>query len=376
MNSQATQPAPGGLAGVIAGTTAISTVGIEGTGLTYRGYDIKELAENAQFEEVAYLLLHDDLPSQGELTAFQTRLAAQCGLPGALRTMLESTPGSSNPMDVMRTGCSMLGCLEPEAGLENGPAVAERLLAALPSILLYWYRFHHDGIRIDTEFHSPSFASHFLTMLQGSPPDDLHEQALDAALTLYAEHEFNASTFAARVATATLTDFYSAITAAIGTLRGKLHGGANEAAMNLIESFDSPDSAEVGIRAALAAKELIMGFGHRVYQTCDPRSEIIQTWAKRLSESVGDQTLYPVSMRIEQVMWDRKSLFPNLDFYSATAFHFLGIPTEMFTPVFVCARVTGWSAHVLEQREGNKLIRPSAKYVGPESKSWVPIESR
>ncbi len=376
MNSQATKPKPGGLAGVVAGTTAIATVGKEGSGLTYRGYRIEDLAENAKFEEVAWLLLHDDLPSQGELTAFETRIAAQCGLPAALKTTLESIPGTANPMDVLRTGCSLLGCLEPESGREHGEAVAERLLAVLPSILLYWYRFHRDDVRIDTEFNSPSFASHFLTMLKDNPPAELHEQALDVSLTLYAEHEFNASTFAARVATATLTDFYSAITAAIGTLRGKLHGGANEAAMQLIESFDSPDSAEVGIRAALAAKELIMGFGHRVYRTSDPRSVVIQSWAKRLSEAAGDETLYAISERIEQIMMADKKLFPNLDFYSASTYHFLGIPTALFTPIFVCARITGWSAHVLEQRSNNKLIRPTAEYIGPEAKTWVPIEAR
>lgn len=376
MTSHTANSKPTGLAGVVAGTTAIATVGKEGSGLTYRGYKIEDLAENARFEEVAWLLLHDDLPTQDELTAFESRLAAQSGLPSALKATLESIPGTANPMDVMRTGCSMLGCLEPETGIENGEAVAERLLAVLPSILLYWFRFHRDGVRIDTEFDSPSFASHFLTMLKGSPPKDLHEQALDVSLTLYAEHEFNASTFAARVATATLADFYSAITAAIGTLRGKLHGGANEAAMELIESFDSPESAEVGVRAALAAKELIMGFGHRVYRTSDPRSVIIQTWAKRLSEAAGDESLYAISERIEQIMRSEKKLFPNLDFYSASAYHFIGIPTELFTPIFVCSRITGWSAHVLEQRANNKLIRPSADYIGPEEKDWVPIEAR
>jgi 2-methylcitrate synthase len=310
------------------------------------------------------------------LTAFEKRLSAQHDLPSALKSTLESIPGTTNPMDVLRTGCSMLGCLEPEAAPEQDIDVAERLLAVLPPILLYWYRFHRDGIRIDTEFDSPSIAAHFLTMLKGSPPEEMHEQAMDVSLTLYAEHEFNASTFAARTATATMSDFYSAITAAVGTLRGPLHGGANEAAMNLIECFDSPDRAEQGIRSALAEKELIMGFGHRVYRTSDPRSAIIQRWAKRLADAACDETLYPVAARIQQVMWDEKKLFPNLDFYSAPAYHFLGIPTELFTPIFVCSRVAGWSAHVMEQRSNNKLIRPSAEYVGPDTRPWVPIEAR
>ncbi len=376
MSSQETKTKSGGLAGVVAGTTSIAKLDYDGSELLYRGYKIEDLADNARFEEVAWLLLHGDLPSQGDLTAFETRLAAQCELPTALKTTLESIPGTVNPMDVLRTGCSMLGCLEPERGLDHGQEVAERLMAALPSILLYWYRFHRDSIRIDTEFNSPSFAAHFLTMLKDSPPDELHEQAMDVSLTLYAELEFNASTFAARVAAATLTDFYSAITAAIGTLRGKLHGGANSAAMKLIESFDSADAAEVGILAALAARDLIMGFGHRVYRTSDPRSAIIQTWSKRLSEAAGDERLYAVSERIEQVMWDRKKLFPNVDFYSASTYHFLGIPTELFTSIFACSRIAGWSAHVLEQRSNNKLISPNAEYTGPEAKVWVPLEAR
>ena len=376
MNSQVAKTKSGGLAGVVAGTTSIAKLDSDGSELLYRGYKIEDLAENARFEEVAWLLLHGDLPSQGDLTAFETRLAAQCELPTTLKTTLESIPGTVNPMDVLRTGCSMLGCLEPEGRLDHGQEVAERLIAALPSILLYWYRFHRDGIRIDTEFNSPSFAAHFLTMLKGSPPDELHEQAMDVSLTLYAELEFNASTFAARVATATLTDFYSAITAAIGTLRGKLHGGANSAAMKLIESFDSADAAEVGILAALAARDLIMGFGHRVFRTSDPRSAIIQSWSKRLSEAAGDEKLYAVSERIEQVMWDRKKLFPNVDFYSASTYNFLGIPTELFTSIFACSRITGWSAHVLEQRSNNKLISPNADYTGPEAKAWVPLEAR
>jgi 2-methylcitrate synthase len=279
-------------------------------------------------------------------------------------------------MDVLRTGCSVLGCLEPERDFGEQYRVADRLLATFPGMLLAWYRFHRDGRRLNTEGDKDSIAEHFLRLLTGSTPSPLHKRAMDVSLILYAEHEFNASTFAARVATSTLADFYSAITAAIGTLRGPLHGGANEAAMELIERYQDPDAAEQGVLDALARKELIMGFGHRVYTVSDPRSEVIQGWAKRLSEDVGDTRLYPVSERIEAVMRREKNLFANLDFYSASAYHFLGIPTPMFTPVFVIARITGWSAHVMEQRANNKLIRPIADYVGPDPRPWLPIDER
>lgn len=366
----------GGLAGVIAGQTAICTVGKEGHGLSYRGYSIYDLAEHATFEEVAYLLLRGSLPTQSQLISFQADIAKHRDLPQALRTVLELLPATTHPMDVLRTGCSVLGCLEPEENPSQQDAIALRLLACFPSMLLYWYRFHKDGVRIETASDVPSIAEHFLLLLHGKTPDPLWIRAMDVSLTLYAEHEFNASTFASRVTVATRSDFYSAITSAIGTLRGPLHGGANEAAMELIERYQTPDEAEAGLLSALAKKELVMGFGHRVYTTNDPRSDVIKSWAKKLADSVGDTRLYPVSERIEQVMWNQKKLFPNLDFYSASAYHFMGIPTPMFTPIFVCSRITGWAAHVFEQRANNKLIRPGADYIGPDAQAFVPIGQR
>ena len=366
----------GGLEGIIAGNTEIANVGTEGHGLAYRGYAIEDLAEHAGFEEVAHLLLHRELPNERQLAGFRKRLIGHRGLPDALRSTLETLPGSVHPIDVLRTGCSMLGCLEPEGGFEKQVAVAERLLAALPGILLYWYRYHRDGQRIDPRTDDPSIAGQFLRLLTDESPRELPTRAMDVSLILYAEHEFNASTFAARVAASTLSDFYSAITAAIGTLRGPLHGGANEAAMRLIDRFQTPDEAERAILEALSKKERIMGFGHRVYKVSDPRSPIIGAWAKRLGEEVGDTRLYPVAERIEKVMWDQKKLFPNLDFRSAPAYHFMGIPTPMFTPIFVLSRVTGWAAHVIEQRGDNRLIRPLADYVGPDPRPFVPIEQR
>lgn len=366
----------GGLANVVAGQTAICTVGQSGHGLTYRGYSIEDLAQQACFEEVAYLLMHDELPNADTLRAYRARLAGMRELPAELKRILEQLPGDSHPMDVLRTGCSALGCLEPEQSFDQESSIADRLLAVLPSMLLYWYRYQRDGQRIETVTADMSMAGHFLRLLTGKDPTPLHAQVLDVSLTLYAEHEFNASTFSARVAASTLSDFYSCITAAIGTLRGPLHGGANEAAMALISRYTTPDEAETGIRDALARKEKIMGFGHRVYKDCDPRSPIVKAWAKQLGNAAGDTRYFPVSERIERVMWETKQLFPNLDFYSASAYYFMGIPVELYTPIFVCSRITGWAAHVFEQRADNALIRPSAEYTGPETREWVPLDGR
>ena len=374
-------PAPhpkkaGGLAGIVAGKTAVSTVGKAGVGLTYRGYSIEDLTEHATFEEVAYLLLYGELPSPKQLSDFRTRLITHRGLCDQVKAMLESLPATTNPMDVMRTGCSMLGCIEPEESFDEQRAIAERLLAAFPSMLLYWYQYSHDGPRIETRTDDPSIAGHFLHLLHGKRPPPSWERALDVGLILYAEHEFNASTFTARVAASTLSDFYSCITSAIGTLRGPLHGGANEEAMHLIQKFETPDEAGHGVLEMLGRKEKIMGFGHRVYTTSDPRSNVIKKVAKRLAEETKDGVIYPVSERIEKVMWDQKKLFPNLDYYSASAFHFLDIPTRLFTPIFVMSRTAGWAAHVFEQRSDNRLIRPDAEYVGPEPRAFVPVGTR
>ncbi len=366
----------GGLAGIIAGKTAICTVGHQGKGLEYRGYSIHDLAERGGFEEVAYLLLHGFLPKRKELDEFFLRLAARRSLPAPLCETLRAIPADAHPMDVLRTGTSMLGCLEPEGTREEQVEIAERLLACLPSLLVYWYRHSIDGTEISFDSGETTLAGYFLEKLHGKRPNDTHRRAMDVSLVLYAEHEFNASTFAARVCTATLSDIYSAITAAIGTLRGPLHGGANEAAMELIERFESPDSAESGVMEMLARKELVMGFGHRVYTLSDPRNEIIRELARQLADDTGDKRFFPVSERIADVMWREKKLFPNLDFFSASAYHFLGIPTPMFTPIFVLSRVTGWCAHVFEQRADNKLIRPGAEYIGPPQRDYIPIEKR
>ncbi len=366
----------GGLAGVSAGETALCTVGKEGAGLTYRGYDIYDLVDNASFEEVAYLLLYGKLPSRAELDAYVAKLKTMRGLPDQVQQVLEMIPADSHPMDVLRSGVSILGNIEPEGDFENQHHVADRLLACLPSMLLYWRRFHTDGQRIDVETDDDSVAGHFLNMLHDKAPSELHRKSLDTTLILYAEHEFNASTFAARVITGTLTDFHSAVTGAIGALRGPLHGGANEAAMELIQKFSSPEEATEGVLGMLAAKEKIMGFGHRVYTISDPRNSVNKKMSKALSDEAGDTQLYVVSEAIEKVMWDEKKLFANADFFTASLYHFLGIPTHLFTPIFVCSRITGWAAHIMEQRADNKLIRPAADYIGPGLQTWVPIDER
>jgi len=366
----------GGLAGVTAGKTALCTVGKEGAGLTYCGYDIYDLADNASFEEVAYLLLYGKLPTRGELDRYIVKIKTLRGLPDALKTVLEMVPADAHPMDVLRTGVSFLGNIEPEGDFSNQQQVADRLLACLPSMMVYWHRFHTDGDRIDTETDDDCVSGHILHMLHDKAPSELHEKSLSTTLILYAEHEFNASTFAGRVITGTLSDMYSAVSGAIGALRGPLHGGANEAAMALIQKFDSPEEATEGVLGMLARKDLIMGFGHRVYTTSDPRNAVNKAMSKRLAEERGDMTLYEVSEAVEKVMWDEKKLFANADFFAASLYHYLGIPTYLFTPIFVCSRITGWAAHVMEQRSDNKLIRPAAEYIGPSLRDWVAIEDR
>ena len=365
-----------GLRGQVAGETALCTVGQTGTGLTYRGYDITDLAENATFEEVAYLILKGALPTQAQLDAYKARLKALRGLPEALKRTLELIPRDAHPMDVMRTGCSMLGNLETEADFSEQEGAVDRLLAVLPSIVVYWYRYSHDGVRIDVETDDDTIGGHFLHMLRGDAPSELDVQVMSVSLILYAEHEFNASTFTGRVIASTLSDMHSAITGAIGALRGPLHGGANEAAMALIEKFASPEEAVEGLKGMLERKEKVMGFGHAIYSTSDPRNVIIKAWSKKLADAAGDTVLYPVSEAIEALMWDEKKLFANADFFHASTYRFMGIPTKLFTPVFVCSRVTGWAAHVMEQRANNRIIRPSADYSGPEARKVAPIAER
>ncbi|ELJ0841538.1 2-methylcitrate synthase [Vibrio vulnificus] len=366
-----------GLRGQSAGSTALCTVGKTGTGLTYRGYDITDLANHAQFEEVAHLLLRGHLPTQQELDAYKTRLIGLRGLPEELKQALELIPASAHPMDVMRTGCSVLGNLEQETDFSQQLDATERMLALFPAIICYWYRFSHDGVRIDTLDQSQDcIGGYFLKMLTGKEPCELHKQVMHCSLILYAEHEFNASTFAARVCASTLSDIHSCVTAAIGTLRGPLHGGANEAAMEMIENWQTPEEAESNILRMLANKEKIMGFGHAIYRESDPRNALIKRWSKALSEAVGDTHLYAVSERVEAVMKREKDLFCNADFFHASAYHFMDIPTKLFTPIFVMSRLTGWTAHVFEQRANNRIIRPSADYIGPDHQDWVPIEQR
>lgn len=365
-----------GLRGQSAGETALCTVGKSGSGLTYCGYDVSDLADNATFEEVAYLLFNGELPNQTQLDHYKTELFAQRDLPKALKEVLQRIPADAHPMDVMRTGCSFLGNLEPEADFSEQNKAANRLLAAFPAIMCYWYKFSHEGVEIDCVTNEDSIGGHFLHLLNGKAPSEQHRRVMDVSLILYAEHEFNASTFTARVCASTLSDMYSCITGAIGTLRGPLHGGANEAAMDMIQQFSSPSDAKAQMAGMLERKEKIMGFGHAIYRTSDPRNVIIKAWSEKLAAENGDTSLYDISVACEEFMWDSKKLFCNADFFHASAYHFMGIPTKLFTPIFVCSRLTGWAAHVMEQRTNNRIIRPSADYTGSEPRKVSPISER
>lgn len=365
-----------GLRGQTAGQTAVCTVGAEGNSLRYRGYDVVDLASHATFYEVAYMILKGELPTRSELDTWKAKLKTLRGLPQSLRDVLERIPASAHPMDVMRTGCSFLGNIEPEGLFSREQEVADRLLAVFPSILLYWYRYTHDGVRIETETDDDSIGAHFLHLLQGEAPDEMSARVMDVSLILYAEHEFNASTFTARVCASTLSDLYSCITAAIGSLRGPLHGGANEAAMDMIEQYSTVEEAVADVMRKLEVKELIMGFGHAVYRKRDPRNAIIKEWSRKLSETSDNPSLFAISDAIERTMKEQKNMFANADFFHASAYNYLGIPTKLFTPIFVMSRVTGWCAHCFEQRTNNRIIRPGAEYTGPADREYVAIADR